>query len=116
MEKGLGELETGIVCMDNFSARGRHRTEEQDPALEAAIRALVDPQSQTDPKFQSTFLYTRVTGEKVRQLLIDRGGLPGRETLPSSHVSAPFEPPKLPFAACSKDQAAQEDPRDGGDL
>jgi Rhodopirellula transposase DDE domain len=56
------------------SARGRPRTEEKDPALEAAIRALVDPQSQTDPKFQSAFLYTRVTGEKVRQLLIEETG------------------------------------------
>ena len=53
VEKGLGELETGIVCMDNFSARGRHRTEEKDPALEAAIRALVDPQSQTDASSSS---------------------------------------------------------------
>jgi hypothetical protein len=58
--------------MDNFSARGRHRT--KDPALEAAIRALVGPQSQTDPKFQSAFLYTRVTGEKVRQVLIEEKG------------------------------------------
>jgi Rhodopirellula transposase DDE domain len=74
VEKGLRELETGIGCMDNFSARGRHRTEEKDPALEAAIRALVDPQSQTDPKFQSAFLYTRVTGEKVRQVLIEEKG------------------------------------------
>lgn len=47
VEKG-GELETGIGCIDNFSARGRHRTEEKDPTLEAAIRALVDPPSQTD--------------------------------------------------------------------
>ena len=53
VEKGLRELEIGIVCMDNFSARGRHRTEAKDPALEAAIRALVDPQSQTDASSSS---------------------------------------------------------------
>src|ERR671915_63253 len=59
--KGLRELETGIGCIDNFSARGRHRIEEKDPALEAAIRALVDPQSQTDPKFQSgAFPFSRL--------------------------------------------------------
>src|SRR5436309_12417232 len=26
VEKGLRELETGIMCIDSFSARGRHRT------------------------------------------------------------------------------------------
>ena len=30
---GLNELRTGIRCMDGFSARGRHKTEEQHPEL-----------------------------------------------------------------------------------
>jgi hypothetical protein len=39
----------------NFSARGNHKTEEKLPELEADIRALADPESQADPKFQSSF-------------------------------------------------------------
>ena len=31
---GLGELRSGIECRGNFSARGRHRTEEVLPHLE----------------------------------------------------------------------------------
>ena len=68
---GLGELRSGIKCRGNFSARGRHRTEEVLPHLEEDLRSLVDPQSQVDPKFQSPFAYTRMTAKAVRQALID---------------------------------------------
>jgi len=68
---GLGELRSGIQCRGNFSARGRHRTEEKLPYLEEDIRSLVDPQSQVDPKFQSPFAYTRMTAKAVREALIE---------------------------------------------
>ena len=42
--------------MDNYRARGRHKSEAVLPNLEADIRSLVDAQAQADPKFQSTFL------------------------------------------------------------
>jgi len=42
--------------------------------LEADIRALADPESQADPKFQSPFLYTRMTAKAMRQALIDQKG------------------------------------------
>jgi hypothetical protein len=71
---GLNELRTGIICMGNFSARGNHKTEEKFPKLEADMRALADPESQADPKFQSTFLYTRITAKAMRQALIDQKG------------------------------------------
>ena len=71
---GLNELRTGITCLGNFSARGNHKTEEKLPELEADIRALAEPESQTDPKFQSPFLYTRMTAKAVRQALIDQKG------------------------------------------
>jgi hypothetical protein len=65
VEKGLGELETAIGCIDNFSARGRHRTEEKDPTLEAAIRALVDPPSQTDASsFSLCFCIRALRGKR----------------------------------------------------
>jgi Rhodopirellula transposase DDE domain len=71
---GLNELRTGITCMGNFSARGNHKTEEKLPKLETDMRALADPESQADPKFQSTFLYTRITAKAMRQALIDQKG------------------------------------------
>ena len=71
---GLNELRTGITCLGNFSARGNHKTEEKLPELEADIRALANPESQADPKFQSSFLYTRITAKAMRQALIDQKG------------------------------------------
>jgi hypothetical protein len=71
---GLNELRTGITCLDNFSARGNRKTEAKSPELEADIRALAEPESQTDPKFQSPFLYTRMTAKAVRRALIDQKG------------------------------------------
>jgi hypothetical protein len=68
---GLGELRSGIQCRGNFSARGRHRTEEKLLHLQEDIRSLVDPQSQVDPKFQSPFAYTRMTAKAVREALIE---------------------------------------------
>jgi len=74
VELGLHELRTGIICLDNASARGNRRTEEKLPALEHDIRALAEPQSQQDPKFQSPFQYTRITAKAMRQALIDQKG------------------------------------------
>ena len=54
---GLNELRTGIVCVDNFKARGNKKTEVKNPQMEVDIVALAEPQSQTDPKFQTLFKY-----------------------------------------------------------
>jgi Rhodopirellula transposase DDE domain len=82
---GLQELRTGITCLGRFAERGRQRTEEDNPQLAQDIRELVDPQAQVDPKFQSPFLYTRLTAQAVRQALIEHKGyrdadLPGERT------------------------------------
>ena len=66
---GLNELRTGIRCMDGFSARGRHKTEEQQPELVSEIHALVEPESQADPKFQTPLAYTRMTAKAVHEHL-----------------------------------------------
>lgn len=71
---GLHELRTGITCLDDFASRGNHKTEEKLPQLEADMRSLADPESQTDPKFQSPFQYTRMTAKSMRQALIDKKG------------------------------------------
>ena len=72
--KGMMELTTGIRCVDNYSARGNKKTEEKMPELEEDIRSIVGPKSQTDPNFQTSLLYTRITAKAVRQALIDEKG------------------------------------------
>jgi len=86
VQLGLNERRTGIVCVDNYGARGRHKSEVILPNLEADIRSLVDVHAQADPKFQSTFLYARISARAVREALIQEKGydeaqLPTRQTL-----------------------------------
>jgi hypothetical protein len=70
VETGLNELRTGIRCVDNFAARGRHKTEQRDSTLVDRIHAIVEPDSQADPKFQTPLAFTRVTAKAVRQQLL----------------------------------------------
>ncbi len=42
---GLHELRTGIRCFDDYSSRGRHKTEDKYPELAAEIHAGGAPQS-----------------------------------------------------------------------
>jgi len=72
--KGMHELESGITCLDAFTQRGRLRAEERLPHLLDDITALVDAQSQTDPRFRTDRLYTRLSAAVVRQQLIDQKG------------------------------------------
>jgi len=86
VEKGLKELETGIVCVDNYKARGRKKTEVQLPNLETDIGSLIDGNSQIDASFQTTLRYSRISAKKVREALIVEKAyldseLPTRQTI-----------------------------------
>ena len=70
IRKGKREVESGIVCVDAFGLRGRRRTEKQLPNLLVDIKNLVDSQSQTDPKFKTNRLYTRISVAEVRRQLV----------------------------------------------
>ena len=85
VQLGLDERRTGMMCVDNYQARGRHKTEEVLSNLEADIRSLVDAQAQADPKLQSPFLYARISARAVREALVSEAGydeteLPSRQT------------------------------------
>jgi hypothetical protein len=85
VELGLHERRTGIVCVDNYQARGRHSSVEILSNLESDMRLLIDAQAQADPKFQSPFLYARVSARAVREALVSEKGydeneLPTRQT------------------------------------
>jgi hypothetical protein len=75
---GLNELRTGIRCVEDFSSRGRHKTEETAPELIPQIHALVEPLSQADPKFQTPLADTRMTAKAVHQHLATAGTKTGR--------------------------------------
>ena len=70
LRKGINELDSGVRIEDKFSARGRKKAEEKLPNLLSDIRELADGQSQTDPTFQTTRLYTRLSAAEVRKQLI----------------------------------------------
>ena len=74
VRKALHELHSGITCVDNFSARGRKPCEFHLPQLSQDIRDLVADLLQTDPTFQTTQLYCRLSAAEVRKQLIEFKG------------------------------------------
>ena len=79
IRKGRGELASGQPIQDNFSARGRKPAEHHLPDLLQDIQALVEAQSQTDPTFATTRLYTRLSAAEVRTQLIKHKGYTDQE-------------------------------------
>jgi hypothetical protein len=75
---GLNELRTGIRCVEDYSTRGRPRSEEKRPQLVQEIHALVEPKTQADPKFQTPLAYTRITAKAVREQLMVNAAADGR--------------------------------------
>jgi len=73
IRKGQQELAGGFCYIDHFSERGRKPAEEHLPNLLDDIDAIAGEQSQTDPTFKSTRLYTRLSAAEVREQLIQKG-------------------------------------------
>jgi hypothetical protein len=100
IRKGTHELASGFTCLDAFTARGRKRVEAHLPTLLADIKAIVDSQSQTDPQFRTTRLYTRLSAAEVRRQLIAQKGdsddtLPTVQTLTSTLNALGYYPKKV---------------------
>ncbi len=100
IRKGLHELESGLICVDNFAARGRKRAEEHLPNLLIDIASIVDSQSQADPQFRTRRLYTRLDATEVRRQLIALYGytdadLPTVQTITSKLNGLGYYPQKV---------------------
>jgi hypothetical protein len=100
IRKGLHELDSGVICVDAFALRGRKRAEEHLPNLLTDIQAIVDSQSQADPQFRTTRLYTRLTAAEVRRQLIAQKGyqeapLPTAETIGTKLNALGYYPQKV---------------------
>ena len=65
VELGINELRTGIVCVNDLSARHKPKSEEKDPELWTDIRAIMEPRSQAEPRLRTTLLYTNMTAQAV---------------------------------------------------
>jgi Rhodopirellula transposase DDE domain len=84
VEKGLHERHHGVRCLEHFAARGRQRSEDQDPRLAADIRAIVEPHTHADPELKSSRRDTNLSAAEVRAALIEKGYPP--EKLPSERT------------------------------
>ncbi len=78
--KGLHELRQGVRCLENFSARGRPRLEDQNPQLADDIRAIVEPHTQADPELKTDRRYSNLSAAEVLEALQEKGYV--KENLP----------------------------------
>ena len=111
IRKGRHEVAHGIACIDGFQLRGRKCSEEHLPNLLRDLTAIVDGQSQADPQFRSTRLYTRLTATEVRRQLIAQKGyteeeLPSAETIGTKLNQLGYYPKKV-----AKSQPQKNSPR-----
>src|SRR3954467_2265385 len=71
-KKARHESRRGVRCLEDFAARGRRRSEDNDPSLAADIRAIVEPHAYADPELQSPRRYTNLSAAEVREALIEK--------------------------------------------
>jgi len=88
IRKGLHELNSGILCADAYSMRGRKKSEVRLPNLEDDICSIVEPKAQVDATLHTTRMYVKMTAEEVRKQLIEQKGykdedIPKRRTISS---------------------------------
>ena len=100
LRKGMFEVKRGIVCVDNITARGRKPIETKLPKLSEDIKAIVKPTTQADPTFRTTKLYTPLTAESVRKILIEEKNyedneLPSARTISTKLNDLNFNPQKV---------------------
>lgn len=81
VEVGINEFQTGISCVNNISARLKPKTEEKNPELLSAIRAIMEPHSESESSLRTTLLYTNMTANAVYDALVEKGW--AEESLPT---------------------------------
>ena len=84
--RGIKELNSGQIISDAPRA-SKPKTEDANPQLARDILELVEPDSQTDPKFQGLFKYTRLTAKAVREKLIEHKNYSSEELPHESTIS-----------------------------
>jgi len=85
--KGIKEFNSGRVIADAPRA-SKPKTEDANPQLARDIVELVEPDSQTDPKFQGLFKYTRLTAKAVHEKLIEHKNYSSEELPHESTINS----------------------------
>jgi hypothetical protein len=70
---GINEFKSGIVCVNDLSLRHKPKTENKMPELLTDIQAIMEPQSQSEPRLRTTLLYSNVTAQAMREALLAKG-------------------------------------------
>ena len=111
IRKGTRELASGFAIVDAFALRGRKRAEEHLPHLLADLTALVDSQSQADPQFRTTRLYTRLSAAEVRRQLIAQRGYTDAELPTVQTIGAKLDELGYRLKKVAKSQPQKRSPR-----
>jgi hypothetical protein len=85
LRKGQTELGGGFAYLAQFRKRGRKPITAHWPTLLDDLQAIAEAVSQTDPTFQTTRLYLRLSAAEVRKQLIEQKGY-GEEEAPSEET------------------------------
>lgn len=81
VELGINEFRSGIICVNDLSQRHKPNFEKKNPKLLDAIRRIMEPHSQTEPRLRTTLLYTNMTAQSVYDALLEEGW--SAESLPT---------------------------------
>ena len=76
VRRGLEEQKLGKAIQLPDDPRGRPTVESEDPAISTISRQLLAEKTQVDPKFQTSYAFTRMTGESLRTALAEQLGIP----------------------------------------
>lgn len=73
VRKGLKELETGIICVDNYRGRGNKKTEDKIPSLKRDIKKILTPYAKVvDSSVNPPVIDVKLTVKMIRKTLIDK--------------------------------------------
>lgn len=73
VRKGLKELETGIICVDNYRGRGNKKTEDKIPNLKRDIKKILAPYAKVvDSTVNPPVIDVKLTVKMIRQTLIEK--------------------------------------------
>ena len=96
IRKGQAEMKGNFAYLDNFRLRGRKAAEYHLPNLLKDIEAIAEAASQTDPTFQTTQLYIRLSAAEVRKQLIEQKKYSDEELPGEDTIAHKLNQPKIP--------------------